>query len=95
MKEMPNFLILSSSTRQPQFGGSPAGIPAECQNLECRHIQAPEGLSLCRRRPGRSRQCLRDPEKIKAAVVQSGPEDFLEQLGLKRLEEFGSYRLPR
>ncbi|TDW93994.1 MULTISPECIES: hypothetical protein [Kribbella] len=38
---------------------------------------------------------FRYPEQIKAAVVQSGPENFLEQLGLKPMEEFGSYRLPK
>jgi len=35
------------------------------------------------------------PEEINAAVVPSGPENFLEQLGLKILEEPGSYRLPK
>ena len=35
------------------------------------------------------------PEQIKGAVVPSGPENFLEQLGLKPLEETGSYRLPK
>jgi hypothetical protein len=35
------------------------------------------------------------PEEIRAVVVPSGPDNFLEQLGLKILEEFGSYRLPK
>jgi hypothetical protein len=35
------------------------------------------------------------PDQINAAVISTGPDNFLEQLGLKRLEENGSYRIPK
>jgi hypothetical protein len=35
------------------------------------------------------------PEEINAAVVAGGADNFLDQLGLKMLEEFGSYRIPK
>lgn len=35
------------------------------------------------------------PAEIMAVVIPGGPGNFLEQLGLKILEESGSYRLPR
>lgn len=57
--------------------------------------QLPEDSVVVDNNPPGHVSVFASPDEIRAAVVPSGPENFLEQLGLKTLEEFGSYRLPR
>jgi hypothetical protein len=57
--------------------------------------QLPDGSVVADNIPPGHVSVFASPGNIRGAIVPSGPGNFLEELGLKALEELGSYRLPR
>jgi hypothetical protein len=57
--------------------------------------QLPDGSVVVDDNPPGHVSVFATPAEIDTAVIPSGPDNFLEQLGLKILEELGSYRLPK
>jgi hypothetical protein len=57
--------------------------------------QLPDGSVVFDDNPAGHVSVFASPAEINAAVVAGGQDNLLQQLGLKMLQEFGSYRLPK